>query len=119
MVSQDVIVERLSQIAKAMEQMREDLADKPSTAKVESMIAHLVSQRDHDQHTFKIEQQAKDLERLASEFQQDIVDLKAALLEKIEQASPKRLAGNVTMVLALLTSALSLIVALGLWKPKP
>jgi restriction endonuclease Mrr len=100
----------------AVNDMRAELKSKPSTEQVESMIAHLVSQRDHDAHTFRIEQQGKDLERLAKEVQTGIASLKAELLEKIQENSPKRLRENITAVVALLTGVLSLLVALGLFK---
>lgn len=89
----------------AVHGMREELKSKPSTKEVEGMIEHLVSKRDHDAHTFRIDQHEKDLTRLRVE-----------LLEKIQENSPKRLRENITAVVALLTGIISLMVALGVFK---
>ena len=100
----------------AVNEMRNELKSKPSTAEVGSMIAHLVSQRDHDAHTFRIEQQGKDLERLASEVQRGISSLRAELVEKIQENSPKRWRENATAWMSLVAVIVSLLVALGVVK---
>ena len=92
-------------LLEAVNDMRAELKSKPSTAQVEQMIEHLVSKREHDKHTWEIEQIRKDMERLAKETD-----------DKFESNSPKRLWGNLTAVVSGLVSLIALLVALGVIK---
>lgn len=103
-----VLGNRLQALVEAVNDMRAELREKPSTAQVASMIEHLTPKRDHDQHTWQIAQLQKDMERLARETD-----------DKILNNSPKRLWGNLTLIATGLVSILSLLIALGVIKRTP
>lgn len=111
-----LLAKSLEMLTKAVNEVRDELKSKPSTEQVESMIAHLVSQREHDAHTFKIEQHGIDLERLSRETKEAMSKLRADLVEKIQENSPKRWRENATAWLSLVAVVVSLLAALGVFK---